>query len=73
MCNKEWNGRCHRCGQSSITGAHIMSRFNTDLICIGCSRKEKSHPDYRRATDAESAEVTAGNMTFPGIGKPVDL
>jgi hypothetical protein len=51
----------------------IMSRFNTDEICMECEEKEKKHPDYPRAVKAEAAAVRAGNYNFPGIGKPADL
>lgn len=62
---------CGRCGQE--LKASIMSRFNTDVICLECEAKEKAHPDYQRAADAEYAAVKAGNYHFPGIGKPADL
>jgi len=68
---KEWNGRCQRCYKESI--AHTMSRFNTDLICMDCEEKEKKHPDYQAAADAELKAVQSGDMNFPGIGKPGDL
>jgi hypothetical protein len=50
-----------------------MSMFNTDLICIPCSRKEESHQDYEKARKADLAEIRKGNYNFPGIGKPEDL
>lgn len=62
---------CARCEQDK--GAFIMSRFNLDKICMKCQEKEKAHPDYQKAADAELKEVQAGNMNFVGIGKPVDL
>ena len=68
---KAWLGHCHRCGTATTTS--IMSRFDTDQICIDCEDKEKAHPDYQRAADAELAETRAGNLNFPGIGKPSDL
>ena len=45
-----------------------MSRFNTDCICIRCAEAEKSHPDYRKAVEAEMAEIRRGNFNFKGIG-----
>jgi hypothetical protein len=68
---KAWLGHCHRCG--SATDVSITSRFDTDQICIPCEDAEKAHPDYQRATDVELAAVKAGNLNFPGIGKPSDL
>jgi hypothetical protein len=47
--------------------------FNTDLICIPCKDKERKHPDYKAAADAELAATKAGNRNFKGIGKPADL
>lgn len=51
----------------------IMSKFNTDAICMSCKNKERAHPDYPKAEAAERAAVMAGDFNFPGIGKPVDL
>ena len=50
-----------------------MSRFNTDWICIDCEKKEREHPDYKRASEAELKAVQSGNYNFKGIGKPADL
>jgi hypothetical protein len=62
---------CARCRKE--TRQTQMSRFNTDICCPDCIDKEKEHPKYREAADAELAEVKKGNMNFPGIGKPSDL
>ena len=62
---------CNRCNQE--TAVTTMSRFNTDMICLECDDKEQEHPDYQRAKDAEQAQVDAGNLNFPGVGKPADL
>ena len=62
---------CVRCGQDK--GAFTMSRFNTDRICMACQEKEKSHPNYQGAVEAELVAVKSGNMNFEGIGKPSDL
>jgi hypothetical protein len=45
-----------------------MSRFNTDCVCLRCAEEEKSHPDYRKAVEAEIAAIRNGNHNFPGIG-----
>jgi len=50
-----------------------MSRFNTDICCPYCIDKERAHPKYKEAADAELAEVKKGNYNFKGIGKPADL
>ena len=50
-----------------------MSRFNEDIICPECETKERAHPKYREAADAELAEVKKGNYNYKGIGKPADL
>ena len=50
-----------------------MSRFNTDILCMECERKEKAHPKYQEARDAELRAVQAGNYNYPGIGLPEGL
>ena len=62
---------CKRCFKE--TTATIMSMFNTDRICMECKAKEKAHPDYQKAVDAECAQVTAGQRNYPGVGRPTDL
>ena len=63
--------RCDRCfGDATVS---TMSIFNTDTICMPCKEKEKQHPLYAKAREAELAAVRSGNLNFPGIGKPVDL
>lgn len=67
----KWDGYCHRCGQK--VGAHIMSKFNFDLICSVCKTKETKHPKYAEASLQELCAVKDGIRDFPGIGKPADL
>ena len=62
---------CDRCGQETISQS--MSFFNTDMCCHDCLEKEKKHPKYQEARDAEEAAVRRGETNFPGIGKPPDL
>ena len=62
---------CDRCGEENT--ATIMSYFNTDTLCMACKEKERAHPDFERAREAEIAEVQKGNYNYPGIGKPADL
>ncbi len=64
--------KCDRCHQKPDPGL-TMSRFNTQMICGGCEGKEKAHPQYQAAYDAELRAVQSGDMNFPGVGKPVDL
>ncbi len=59
---------CDRCGKP-LTG-RIMSMFNTDVICQECKEKERQHPDYKKAQDADNAEIKKGNYNFQGIGYP---
>jgi hypothetical protein len=63
--------RCDRC--FCETSHSIMSKFNTDIICLTCKEKERAHPDYQKADAAETEAVRKGDYNFPGIGKPADL
>ena len=58
---------CDRCG-GSLAGGRIMSKFNTDCICMNCKEKERTRPDYKQACDAEISEIRKGNYNFAGIG-----
>jgi hypothetical protein len=62
---------CDRCGGDATIS--IMSRFNTESICLACEKKERAHPDYKRAARIELEAVQRGDYNFPGIGKPEDL
>ena len=62
---------CERCHDNSPS--HVMSMFNTDMICMKCKKKEKKHPDYDRAKEAEHQAVVNGDYNFKGVGKPNDL
>jgi hypothetical protein len=64
--------RCDRCGKSLRDGS-IMSKFNTQQICLECKDKERAHPLYAEADRAETEAVRRGDYNFPGIGKPDDL
>lgn len=70
--NGKTHGICDRCGKPN-GNVTIMSKFNTDIICMDCKVEEKNHPDYQRASDAELAECKKGNLNFEGIGLPKDL
>ena len=65
------NGLCDRCGKR--VKALRMSIFNTEMCCEACLNREKRHPKYAEAKEAERQEVLKGNYNFEGIGKPEDL
>lgn len=65
------NELCDRCGKQS--NCLTMSFFNLDMICLICEEKERNHPDYDEAREAEWEELQKGNYFFPGIGLPDDL
>jgi len=60
------NFRCDRCGKTNACLS--MSWFNTDMICIACSEKEKEREDYKEAKEKENAEVKKGNYNYEGKG-----
>lgn len=60
--------KCDRCKKP--TNITTMSYFNTQMICIDCAEKERQHPDYQKAKDAEHAAVLRGDYNFKGIGYP---
>lgn len=63
--------RCQRCRKETIclTG----SMFDTTMICLECEKKEREHPSYEKAREAELAAVRSGDFNYPGIGRPADL
>lgn len=65
------NGFCDRCRKR--VKALRMSMFNTDMCCEACLHKERQHPLYEKARQAEQEEIKKGNYNFEGIGKPEDL
>jgi len=62
---------CDRCKKE--TRITTMSMFNTQDICMECLDKEKKHPKYRNAANAERLSCLLGNYNFPGVGLPSDL
>lgn len=58
--------KCDRCSKETLST--IMSMFNYDVLCLECKQKEREHPDYEAAREAEADAVRAGNYHFPGIG-----
>lgn len=65
------NQTCQRCGNQTF--GTIMSKFNTEIICMECKQREREHPDYVAADRAEVEAVRRGDRNFPGVGKPEDL
>lgn len=63
--------KCQRCGKETSTT--ICSMFNTEEICMACKEKERKHPMYEAAREADRQAVLNGNYNFEGIGKPTDL
>ncbi len=65
-----WPTHCQRCGADLSKVSSIVSKFNTDTICMDCKVRERAHPNYKAADAAEVASVRAGNMNFEGVGCP---
>jgi hypothetical protein len=57
---------CDRCG-GSLENGRILSRLNTDCLCMMCSEKEKLDKDYDRAVQAEHEEIKKGNYNYKGL------
>lgn len=72
--SKYWPAsHCARCHAELRVGS-TMSKFNTDQICMACKQDEKEAPNYRKADDAEVAQVRQGNYNYEGIGlAPEDI
>ena len=45
-----------------------MSYFDTSMICMDCDEKERKHPRFKKAHDAEMNACKGGNYNFKGIG-----
>ena len=52
-----------------------MSMLNMDEICMECKEKERKHPMYKAACEAERAEVLKGNRDYKGLlyGKEIEV
>ena len=59
--------RCDRC-HGSLDDGRICSMFNEQTICMTCKEKEQQRADYRKAVEADHAEIRKGNYNFQGIG-----
>lgn len=58
---------CDRCG-GLLNEGRTMSMFNEECICMSCKEKETQRADYKKAVDADHAEIKKGNYNFLGIG-----
>lgn len=65
-------GKCDRCG-GETRGMTTLSFFNTQEICLACDRKERDHPLFETARNADEAACRGGNFNFEGIGLPPEL
>jgi hypothetical protein len=45
-----------------------MSMYNKDGLCMDCKDKETQRENYRKAVEADHAEIRRGNYNFAGIG-----
>ncbi len=59
--------KCDRC-HKPLAGCRIMSIYNPQVICMACKEKEQQRADYRKAVEADHAEIRKGNYNFQGIG-----
>lgn len=66
---REWNGRCQRCFNESA--GHIMSMYNTSLICFDCKEAEKQRADYKEA-EARDLRAYASRLRSTGMSKQAD-
>ena len=57
---------CVRCG-CATNGVTTMSMFNEDVICMPCKEKERNHPNYKKAVNADIEAIKGGNYNFKGI------
>jgi len=57
--------KCSRCG--GAIGPRTMSRMNEDVLCMDCIEREKEHPRYQEASEAELEQVKGGNYNYLGL------
>jgi hypothetical protein len=61
--------RCDRCHDRICVT--IMSKFNTDTLCLPCKADERRAPGYQDACRAEIDAVRRGALNFAGVGLAV--
>lgn len=75
---------CARCSADLSKTGFTMSMFNMDYICPECKQREREHPKYNEAREAEQAaefdekgrlrrNPDGTPVCFPGIGCPEEL
>ena len=67
----EYTQFCQRCMKGTNTTQ--MSMFNTQICCSECIEKERAHPDFPKAREAEQKALQDGDYNYVGIGLPDDL
>lgn len=65
--------QCDRCNAPKEKSELMMSIFNTQMLCHICQLKERQHPKFEEARDAELDAISRGDFNFPGIGLPEEL
>lgn len=58
---------CDRCKCSLNGKPRIMSKINTDCLCMECRKKEDDNPFYDEARKREIEEVKKGNTNYKGL------
>jgi hypothetical protein len=43
------------------------------MCCPKCIEKERAHPDFQKAREAEHKAIKNEDFNYPGIGLPDDL
>ena len=51
--------------RKTVTDAESL--FNSECICMDCKKKECADSEYKKAQDADIAEIRKGNYNFKGI------
>ncbi len=59
---------CARCGND--LSVSLMSRFNTDVLCMNCEALEREHPAFAAAEETELLAVRSADYNFRGVGLP---
>jgi len=58
----------HECDRCKVPmQISIMSKMNTDALCMDCKEEEKGHPLYELACKTEHEAVKAGNYNYEGL------
>ena len=57
---------CERC-YGSLDEGRTMSMFNEQCICMKCADTERIDPDYKKAVEADHAEIKKGNYNYKGL------